>query len=102
MKLVPDFLYYGEPPEWVHYLGLTTAGAREFSSCNTRSSDRLGLAPDLSINAICPSPTPPGSPPTDAMPLSRWAKSLMLAQSLISLITVILVAARAINGLPSS
>jgi hypothetical protein len=36
------------------------------------------------------------------MPLSRWAKMLMLAQSLISLITVILVAARAINVLPSS
>jgi uncharacterized membrane protein len=40
--------------------------------------------------------------PTDTMPLSRWAKMLMLAQSLISLITVILVAARAINVLPSS
>lgn len=40
--------------------------------------------------------------PTDTMPLSRWAKMLMLAQSLISVITVILVAARAINVLPSS
>ena len=40
--------------------------------------------------------------PTDTMPLTRWAKMLMLAQSLISVITVILVAARAINVLPSS
>jgi uncharacterized membrane protein len=40
--------------------------------------------------------------PTDTMPLSRWAKILMLTQSLVSLITVGLVAARAINVLPSS
>lgn len=39
--------------------------------------------------------------PTDTMPLTRWAKMLMLAQSLISLVTVGLVAARAINILPS-
>ncbi|WP_405494400.1 hypothetical protein [Nocardia sp. NBC_00511] len=37
--------------------------------------------------------------PTDVMPMSRWAKSLMMAQSLISLITVSLVIARAINVL---
>jgi uncharacterized membrane protein len=37
--------------------------------------------------------------PTDVMPLSRWAKMTMLAQSLISLITVTLVIARAINVL---
>jgi hypothetical protein len=35
--------------------------------------------------------------PTDAMPLSRWAKLLMLAESGISAITVLLVAARAVN-----
>lgn len=35
--------------------------------------------------------------PTDAMPLSRWAKMLMLAQSAIALSTVALVIARAIN-----
>jgi uncharacterized membrane protein len=40
--------------------------------------------------------------PTDTMPLSRWAKLLMLAQSAVSLITVGLVAARAINILPGS
>jgi hypothetical protein len=39
--------------------------------------------------------------PTDAMPLSRWAKMLMLAQATISLVTVGLVAARAVNVLPS-
>jgi|SRR5579859_1837277 uncharacterized membrane protein len=38
--------------------------------------------------------------PTDTMPLSRWAKMLMLAQSAISLVTVGLVAARAVNILP--
>ncbi len=35
--------------------------------------------------------------PTDTMPLSRRAKMLMLAQSIISLIAVALVAARAVN-----
>ena len=35
--------------------------------------------------------------PTDAMPLTRWAKLLMLAESGISAITVLLVAARAVN-----
>jgi uncharacterized membrane protein len=35
--------------------------------------------------------------PTDTMPLTRWAKLLMLAQSLASLLTVAMVAARAVN-----
>jgi uncharacterized membrane protein len=35
--------------------------------------------------------------PTDVMPLSRWAKLAMLAQSAVSLITVALVIARAVN-----
>lgn len=35
--------------------------------------------------------------PTDAMPLTRWAKLLMLAESATSSITVLLVAARAVN-----
>jgi uncharacterized membrane protein len=35
--------------------------------------------------------------PTDAMPLTRWAKLLMLLESAISALTVLLVAARAIN-----
>jgi uncharacterized membrane protein len=35
--------------------------------------------------------------PTDTAPLSRWAKLLMLVQSLTSLITVGLVIARAVN-----
>jgi uncharacterized membrane protein len=35
--------------------------------------------------------------PTDTMPLSRWAKLLMLIQSAISLLTVGLVVARAVN-----
>lgn len=35
--------------------------------------------------------------PTDVMPLSRWAKMTMLAQSLVSLVTVALVIARAVN-----
>ena len=39
--------------------------------------------------------------PTDTMPLTRWAKLLMLSQSLISLVTVGLVAARAVNVLPA-
>lgn len=35
--------------------------------------------------------------PTDTMPLSRWAKMLMLLQSAIALITAALVIARAVN-----
>jgi uncharacterized membrane protein len=35
--------------------------------------------------------------PTDVLPLSRWAKMLMLAQSAVSAATVILVVARAVN-----
>ncbi|MFI6997558.1 hypothetical protein [Nocardia sp. NPDC050175] len=37
--------------------------------------------------------------PTDVMPMSRWAKALMMAQSAISLILAALVIARAINVL---
>ena len=35
--------------------------------------------------------------PTDVMPLTRWAKALMLTQSAVSLLTVVLVVARAVN-----
>lgn len=35
--------------------------------------------------------------PTDAMPLSRWAKLLMLGESAVSSLTLLLVAARAVN-----
>ncbi len=35
--------------------------------------------------------------PTDAMPLTRWAKALMMVESGASAITVLLVAARAVN-----
>jgi uncharacterized membrane protein len=39
--------------------------------------------------------------PTDTLPLSRKAKELMLAESAISLVTLLLVAARAVNILTS-
>jgi uncharacterized membrane protein len=35
--------------------------------------------------------------PTDAMPLTRWAKALMAAESLLAAVTLLLVAARAVN-----
>ncbi|WP_308012186.1 DUF1345 domain-containing protein [Actinacidiphila acidipaludis] len=35
--------------------------------------------------------------PTDVMPSTRWAKALMLGQSAVSLLTVVLVVARAVN-----
>ncbi len=35
--------------------------------------------------------------PTDVMPLSRWAKVAMAAQSIISIVTVALVVSRAVN-----
>jgi hypothetical protein len=35
--------------------------------------------------------------PTDAMPLSRWAKVLMLTESAVSLVLAVMVAARAVN-----
>jgi hypothetical protein len=37
--------------------------------------------------------------PTDAMPLAPWTKMLMLVQALASLLTVVLVASRAVNVL---
>ncbi|MDJ0383519.1 hypothetical protein [Streptomyces sp. G-G2] len=35
--------------------------------------------------------------PTDVMPVTRWAKMLMMLQSAVSLLTVLLVVARAVN-----
>ena len=35
--------------------------------------------------------------PTDAMPMTRWAKALMLTESAASALTVLVVAARAVN-----
>ncbi len=35
--------------------------------------------------------------PTDVLPLTRWAKMLMLLQSTVSVVTVVLVVARAVN-----
>jgi hypothetical protein len=35
--------------------------------------------------------------PTDVMPLTRWAKLTMLTQSVISVVTLVLVIARAVN-----
>jgi len=40
--------------------------------------------------------------PTDTLPVQAWAKMAMLAESVLSLITAIMVIARAINGLPGS
>jgi hypothetical protein len=37
--------------------------------------------------------------PTDVMPMTRWAKTLMMAESALSLITAALVIARAVNVL---
>ena len=37
--------------------------------------------------------------PTDTMPLTRWAKLLMLLQGAVSILTLLLVAARAVNVL---
>jgi small-conductance mechanosensitive channel len=39
--------------------------------------------------------------PTDTLPLTRWAKALMAAESAISVVAVLLVAARAVNILGS-
>ena len=38
--------------------------------------------------------------PTDTLPIQAWAKMAMLAESVLSLITAIMVIARVINGLP--
>jgi uncharacterized membrane protein len=38
--------------------------------------------------------------PTDTLPLRTWAKMTMMVESVVSLITAILVIARAINVLP--
>lgn len=39
--------------------------------------------------------------PTDVMPLSRWAKVAMTVQSVISVVTVVLLVSRAVNILPT-
>ncbi len=39
--------------------------------------------------------------PTDTMPLTRWAKGLFALESFISVVTVLLVAARAVNVFPA-
>lgn len=50
------------------------------------------------VDYVCTSFTnATGFSPTDVLPLSRWAELTMLAQSLISLVTVALVIARAVN-----
>ena len=40
--------------------------------------------------------------PTDTLPMSTWAKAGMLAESAVSLITVLLVVARAVNVIGGS
>lgn len=76
LRRYPDFMFPQmanpelAPPDW-----------------NTRFFDYLWLS---YTNATAFSPT-------DVMPLSRWAKQLMLLQSAISLVTVALVVARAVN-----
>jgi hypothetical protein len=35
--------------------------------------------------------------PTDAMPLSRWAKLAMMVQAALSVVIILLVVARAVN-----
>ena len=37
------------------------------------------------------------SSPTDVMPLTRWAKTAMTVQAAVSIVTVALVVARAVN-----
>jgi uncharacterized membrane protein len=37
--------------------------------------------------------------PTDVLPLSRWAKMIMMVQSGVALVVVLLVVARAVNVL---
>ena len=39
--------------------------------------------------------------PTDTLPVKTWAKMAMMAESVVSLVTAILVVARAVNVLPS-
>ena len=38
--------------------------------------------------------------PTDTLPVNTWSKMMMMLESVISLVTAILVVARAINVLP--
>jgi hypothetical protein len=56
------------------------------------------------VNGVMSSPGHPGEltnatafSPTDVMPLSRWAKMTMMVQALVSLVTIALVIARAVN-----
>ena len=57
---------------------------------------KIAGAPDLSITSLAFNISTAFSP-TDSPVLSRWAKSLMMVQALISFTTVALLAARAVN-----
>jgi hypothetical protein len=67
--------------------------------CNRPSWLRRTGNPGLPIISFCPSRTLPRFSPTDVLPLSRWAKMTMMLQAAVSLSTVALVVARAVNVL---
>ena len=85
--------------------GPAARAPRRSRRCPTSSSRRCGAPswpsrsgnPSSWTTCTCRSPTPPRSARPTCMPLSRWAKLTMLAQSLVSLVTVALVIARAVN-----
>ena len=68
-----------------------------FPQMATPGSGRPGWAPSFMDYMYVSLTNATAFSPTDTMPLTLWAKSLMAAQSLASLLTVAVVAARAVN-----
>ena len=88
-------------PRWPAVLALLAVGGLRLALPN-----RLAVGPNWLLLVLVPVlmdylflafNTSTAFSPTDAPVLSRWAKGMMMLQSLMSLATVTLLAARAVN-----
>jgi uncharacterized membrane protein len=64
-----------------------------------RDADQQGWSPNFIDYLFLAFNTSTAFSPTDAPVLARWAKILMMLQSLLSLLIIALLAARAVNVL---
>jgi len=77
--------------------GVHTDGAFLFPQMTRTNRDDPGWSPGFVDYLFLAFNTSTAFSPTDCPVLTRWAKILMMVQSLISLATVLLLAARAVN-----
>jgi len=62
-----------------------------------KDADQLDWSPNFIDYLFLAFNTSTAFSPTDALVLARWAKVLMMVQSLLSLLIIALLAARAVN-----